>query len=122
MRLSNCIRRECDSVGSDTIDSRPYGDCGRRRRKRCPKCGVRWTTIEQPYEETEPLAHLRRQLVVAASAIKMFLDLSEADLGDEDYSAMAGGDGGQLDQNLEEGPKPPTFDCDDPSNPPEDAA
>lgn len=38
----------CDQCGArgDTIDSRPRGDGSYRRRRGCPACGHRWSTVE----------------------------------------------------------------------------
>jgi len=52
----------CGRTGVKIIDSRPT-EGGRRRRKMCPTCGIRWNTFE--YAEVSAEA-IHRHVVFAA--------------------------------------------------------
>lgn len=59
------VCRSCGTPGVTTINTRPHR-LGKRRRRECPTCSARWSTIEIPIEWLDAL--------VAADGLDRLMD------------------------------------------------
>lgn len=71
----------CGSLDNKVTDTRPSA-IGRRRRRRCQLCNMRWTTFEVPVELARDVAKARIALTLAIETMQKLRELLP-DLGAE---------------------------------------